>query len=155
LPPAPVNPGTGEGVTFTVQVVSHMVSFGGSATGPVTLSMDEHGVLTFTRQGVEAANKPLLTDLNSGAIPAVSMTAETFVSGVEVRGGTLVLAAQLSTGAATLGDIPNDQELWNELVQHLDKVAQNGITGISLADDQFLLIDKEISAFDNALADEA
>lgn len=158
LPPVPGDPGGGGGgVTFTVQVVDHhMVSFGGSATGPVTLSMDEDGVLTFTRQGVEATNKPLLKSLNPGAIPAVSMTAETFVSSVEAGGQPLVLAAQLSTGAATLGDVPQNLEIWDELAKHLDKVAENGITGIGLTDSQFSAVAKEnVEHFDAALADGA
>ena len=88
------------GGTFTVTETSGVLSFGGTTTGPVTLTSD--GInLTFTRGGVEALAQPAITTISSGGIPSVSLNAATHgLAGMAVRLSDTVTLTNAFTGMA-------------------------------------------------------
>ncbi|WP_323011854.1 hypothetical protein [Castellaniella sp.] len=136
--------GTPEAFTVMWDAATHMITFGGTETGPINLTTDGTHLI-FTRGGIEATNQPAIADVAvSGitAVPGVTMTAATLV--------TPHLAATLADGAATLGAVTSDQA---GLIGHLAKVKANGITAITLSNTEFDAADA--ASLNAAIADGA
>ena len=112
--------GGGGGPTFTVTNTAGMLTFGGSTTGAVTLTIDA-GKFVFTRGGITATTTPLLADVAAGGVPAVTTTAAVFA--------TAGVAAKLEDGSATVTVTGATGAALDTVGANISKVATDGITG--------------------------
>lgn len=111
--------------TFTVTEdgTTHAITFGGTATGAITLTTDGTN-LTFVRGGITATTSPLLANLGAGDIPAVTLTAVTFA--------TAGLAALLTDASATVNASGASADDLTALSTGIAKVAAGGITNLTV-----------------------
>lgn len=87
---------TGTASTFTVTESTGVLTFGGTATGDITVT-NNGGTLTFTRGSVEATTKPLITALTADTgIPALTGTDKLVMSDAVFT----AIAAKLAPAAA-------------------------------------------------------
>lgn len=131
LPPAPTPPAppvpeptpgnSGSGTTFrVVNDGEGGVSFAGRATGTITIKIGDNDVITFVRQGIEASQTVLLSELGEIRLGAADLTLSAVQLGVLTGNGEVTVAG---SGTVTVNVTQESASAFS------DTIFRSGFTG--------------------------